>query len=250
MIEIAQECFIKIASKLAQRNTNVKSIYQNSIVKQILEEEEQELISVEDFITGIRSLEIEEFQAIEYACLIKVLAINEEEKFIRLVDLVQILDDCGATENKTKNENKTGKERKQINYETLDEFSMVIMLALSEYLSKSQVSLADLFGNVIFKQTLQSKSKQKQVELIKSSDFFGILNEIGIKTEEKEHDNLKQFLCVSGHAKDKIWVKKLKLAVEDFATNEELRDFAHKCYDALAGEEDNENEPNYKDEVD
>lgn len=240
MIEVAQGSFYKIACLLAKAKTTIPKLYENVIVKKVIEGEEQDVITSEDFINGIKSLGKEEFQSIEYVCLIKVLAISEEDKIIRVADLLQIISDykmtgeeAGSEKPKTK-----GNERNLLNFEILDEVSMILMLALAEFILKEQIPLLDLFESVVFKKTIKKNSRQKEVELIKSSDFFEVLSQVGIKTEENEHENLKQFLCLNSKENDLIWVKKLTLAVQEFSFNEELREIAHKCYEAFVGGEE------------
>lgn len=239
MIEIAQECFLKLYTKLTEHNTTIQKHFKDSIVTKTFEGEEQQVIPAEDFIKGIKSLGLNDLKQIEYTCLIGVLAISEQEKFIKVNDVAQILDDfkvADNTEEVSKPEAK--KSHSSLKFEELDEISMVLMLALTEYIVKAQIPLTKLFENKIFKQTLQRNNKQKVVEMIKATDFFEALEGIGIKTEEKDHENLNKFLCISSHHQDKISLAKLKEAVEAFAFNEELREIAHKCYRDLAGEDE------------
>ena len=246
MLEIAQKCFFVIADTMLQKKTTAKKLYTEAIQKQKLNGEEVEVISAEDFIKGVQMLGIEEFKAIEYACLIKVLAANEEEKYVKLSDLILILEDYGVRdvaekaaassppkEGKKEQKKEQKEEHQQLNLEELDQLSMVLMLALTEYLIKSNIPLYDLFGEAIYQQVVKTKTKQKNVEIINSNDFFDVLHKIGIQTEESEHDNLKKFLCLGTHYGDKLSIKKLKKIIEEFAFNEELRKYAHQCYEAL-----------------
>ncbi len=276
MIEIAQRCFSAIAERMLQKGINAHSLYKGSIKRQKVGADQAEVLSAEDFISGVRSLGIEELRAVEYACLIKVLSVNEEEKFIKLADLVLILDDYGIKDEdvegaeaqpepesepqtqqqpadeeeeqpkpKPKQKQKTGSTAKgeekkapqTMDMSKLDEISMVLLLALTEYLIKANIPLYDLFGDTIYQQLVKTRTKQKNVEVINSRDFFEVLHRIGIQTEESEHENLKDFLCLDTHHKEKLSIKKLKKAIEEFAFNEELRKRAHQCYEALMAEE-------------
>jgi len=271
MIEIAQKCFFILADTMLQKKMTARKMYTSGIQKTMVNNEETEVIAAEEFIRGIRDLGLkEEFTAIEYACLIKVLAAGEDEKTIKLADLILILEDYGVHESGTgekpaeeargsvddpaheevqepiENNEKQEKEEKgteekkgkPLNYSELDELSMVLMLALTEYLIKSNTPLYDLFGENIYQQPVKTKTKQKNIELIDSQNFFSVLGQIGIQTEEGEHENLKKFLSLDPEKHPgKISIKKLKTAIEEFAFNEELRKKAHECYEALVGDD-------------
>ena len=290
MILIAQKCFYDIAQKLIDKKLNVYSLYKGKILKRTVDGEEVELLAQLDFINGIQELELEDLQPLQYACLIQVLAINDEEKYVRVSDLIQILEDYGVVENAAKPvdkepgdkepavakepvaikepvakesvpvakpvleqkkvepenvpeaENPPDELLETLNFEDLDKVSMVLMLALTEYMIKSQVSLQDLFGKAIFVQEVINENEKVQVEFLESTEFFAVLARIGINIEEKEHENLKHFLCYSESAPNKFCVEKLAIAVEEFGNNEELRGVAHKCYEQLVNEDFEEEE--------
>jgi len=248
MIEIAQNSFHIIAEQMLQQKMTIKSLYAKTVKSQVINGEQIEVLSAEDFINGIRALGINDIKTLEYACLIKVLSINDDQKLIKVSDLAQILADYGIQEKEGGSPEVPHKEAKkrgpQLKYEELDQISMVLMLALTEYLIKAKMPLYDLFADVIYQQVVKTKSKQKTVELINSSDFFEVLCKIGIKMEESEHENLKKFLCVDPHYVDRIYVKKLKTAIEEFAFNEELRGIAQNCYKSLI-EEEGQDAPEY-----
>ncbi len=257
MIEIAQNCFQAIAERMLQQKKTIKGLYGSSITRQDVDGENIEVITTDDFVSGIESLGVAEFRNVDYACLVKALSISDDQKLIKVSDLAQILTEYGIVEGEGKGkeggaekpselqqeakEEDKKKRRLQLKFDDLDQVSMVLMLALTEYLIKTKMPLYDLFAEAIYQQVVKTKSKQKTVELINSSDFFGILCKIGIKMEENEHENLKKFLCLDPHYMDKVYVKKLKAAVEEFAFNEELRAIAQNCYKALIDEEKDDN---------
>ena len=285
MIEMAQKCFLEISKAMRAKQTTMSAIYKSAAFKQNVEGEIIDLITPMDFVNRLRELDIPDFETIEYACLIKVLSINDEDQYIRLGDLIQIMEDYGLFEAEEDDEKLliedkalgtgigtgtgtgTGIEEKEeglelakdsqdlhdrkskgatkLDFTTLDEVSMILMLALTDYLFKTTIRLYDLFGEVYYKQLIKTKNKTKTVDLINSTDFFHILCKIGIKTESTEHQNLKQFLALDPNYEDRIYIKKLKKTIEEFATNQELRLFAHKCYDKMLnedGEEEGEGE--------
>jgi len=238
MIEVAQNAFNSITEKMLQNGLSIRGLFGSFIHKEQNQEtnEEIEVISSEDFVNQIRSLDIAELEDLQYACLIKVLSVNDDQKYIKFDELIQILSESGVPENAANSAKK--EHAAQLNYSDLDSISMVLMLALTEYLLKAKMPLYDLFADVIYQQAVKTKTKQKTVELVNSSDFFAALFKIGIKMEESEHENLKKFLCLDPKYIDKIHMKKLKAAVTEFATNEELRATAQKCYKDLIADEE------------
>lgn len=241
MIEIAQKCFFTIAEKMTEKKMTVYSLYSNNIFKKTIDGEEMELLTPMDFLNGLRVLGIEDMGSLESGCLIKVLSINEHDKLIRVNDLVQIIEDYGIINEESDDEHPEGAGQ-ALNFEELDNISMVLMLALTEYLIQAKIPLYQLLGNGIYKIGVKTKNRQKSVDIINSQDFFAVLEKIGVKLEENEHDNLKDFLCLDPKDNAKLYVKKIKKTIEEFAFNEELRTFARKCYAELADEEEEEQE--------
>eukprot|EP01022_Parablepharisma_sp_SALTPOND_P033043 TRINITY_DN88088_c0_g1_i1.p1 TRINITY_DN88088_c0_g1~~TRINITY_DN88088_c0_g1_i1.p1 ORF type:complete len:1103 (-),score=136.21 TRINITY_DN88088_c0_g1_i1:4307-7615(-) len=232
MILIAQKCFYEIAQKLLARNLNIHSLYKNRVFTKKIDGEDVELLTQPDFINGIQELNIEDMQPLQYACLIQVLAINDEDKHLRVQDLVQILEDYGVSP-ETPSLQKEETEL-YLDFETLDKVSMVLMLALTEYMMKSKATLQSLFGESMRKKRTKSGA---EIEALESNEFFKVLASIGINIEEKEHQNLKKFLCYDEKTPDQFSVEKLAAAIDEFGSNEDLREFAHKCYEELVSED-------------
>lgn len=233
MIEIAQKCFMQIADQINKKGLTLAVLYEGKVFEQEIDGEEVSLLTPEDFVDGLRRVGVEGLQTIEYACLIKVLAVNDEEKYIRFSDLEQILQDYGVDADVGETAQGAGNKRR-LNFEGLDNISMIIMLALTEYLIKEKISLYEMFGPKIYKQVVQTKTTKRTVELISSKDFFEMLQQVGVKIEEGEHENLKDFLCIDAGYRDKFAVNKLKKTVEEFAFNDELRARAQKYYQELS----------------
>lgn len=239
MVDIAQKVFFNLASCMVERKMTARKLYANDITKQVFNGEEMEVIGAESFIQGISKLGLTNLQPIEYACLIKVLAVNEEGEFIKVEDLMQILEDYGIKEqNEVQEETRAGRGKSK-DLLSLDKFSMILLLALTEYLLKSNTPLYDLFGDKIKRESITVKSKERKVELIESKDFFEVLGSIGIQLEDDENEELKKALSFN-HKQfaNKISVKKLKNAIEQFAFNDELRRRAQECYEAFIEEEE------------
>jgi len=233
MIDIAQKVFFNLANAMLQGKMTVRKLFSADIIKQTFNGEEMEVIVAENFIQGINNIGLTNLQPIEYACLIKVLAVNDEGEFIKVEDLMQILADYGIKEN---NESDKGKPKDLLN---LDKFSMILLLALTEYLLKSNTPLYELFEEKIKQEKIIVKSKERKVELMESKDFFEVLASIGIQLEDDENEDLKKALSFN-HKQfaNKISVKKLKNAIEQFAFNDELRKKAQDCYEEFVEEEE------------
>lgn len=268
MIGVAQKCFITIAKYMLQNKTTMLTLYQSVAFEKEVEGELTQLISPIHFIEGIRQLGIQEFDNLEYACLVKVLSINDEEKYIKLQDLIQIMEDYGINEEGAEGEAEEIKDEEEIpeeevsekdapqphkslnsddrsqasrakqnkglrnlDYESLDGESMIIMMNLTDYLLTTRMPLYELFSEAIYKQFVKTKTKQKAVDLMNATDFFQILYQVELKETEKLHLNLMQFLCLDPNYLEKIFVKKLKKAIEEFATNDNLRGVARAYFE-------------------
>eukprot|EP00826_Nyctotherus_ovalis_P015908 TRINITY_DN14563_c0_g1_i6.p1 TRINITY_DN14563_c0_g1~~TRINITY_DN14563_c0_g1_i6.p1 ORF type:complete len:240 (-),score=88.34 TRINITY_DN14563_c0_g1_i6:103-822(-) len=228
MIEETQNALGLIAERMVQEELAVRTLFAGTVQKEVVDSEETEVVSIEDFVRVISSLEIPNLEQIHYLCLIRVLAANEEQSFIKFGDLIQVLENFSVPENAPKKN-----EGRSLSYQGLDSISKIIMLALAEYLAKSEMSLHELFAGAVYKQLIRAKAKEKKVELINSADFFSILCRIGIKLEDTEHGNLKDFLCLDRNHRDKLYLKKIKRTLDEFATNEELREEAKNYYKEL-----------------
>ena len=229
MIDIGQNTFNLIAVKMLEKNLSIRELFENMIHTETIGKENLEVITFDNFVKGIQSLEAPDIKEIQYSCLLKILAVNDDQNLIRLSDLIQILADFSIPEAKQKQKHHAPTQ----NFESMDPISMILMLALTEYMIKNNIPLYDLFGDSIQQKAIKIKGKEKSVEVILSSDFFAILDKIGIKIEDNEHEDLKKFLCLDKKCTNQIYIKRLKLAINEFATNEELREIARGHYDKL-----------------
>ncbi len=251
MIDVAQRCLGAIAEKMLGSGTNVHRLFDAATFLKEIDGNQVQLVNSEEFVKGIQRLGIHDFRDIEFACLIRLLALDNTDKYVMVGNLAQILEDYGvAAESdpgkKVEEEAKSPEKKTLIDFSGLDPISMVLLLGLAEYLAKEKQSLHGLFGERVHKQLVKTKKAQRTVELIKSADFFATLHDIGIRTDEPEHENLKLFLCINPSYPSKIYVKKLRKVLDEFAGNEELRAQAQKYYRDLVeeGEEENGNSDN------
>jgi len=223
IIEIVQNFFSKLAKKLQETKTSLTELYGEKLKKVKIGGETTEILSPEDFFLGLKNFDIKVSDPIEYACLIKILAVNDNEKLIKFEYLTEILNDYTQEFN-----NET------LDFSTIDDISLVIILVLSERLVKGDKSLLEFLGEKVYTQTVQIDSQRGSVELIESKDFFKLIESIGITLEEKEHENLKEFLSIDLSYKDKLSVSKIEKAVKEFLSNESLQKKAVKCYEKMA----------------
>ena len=104
---------------------------------------------------------------------------------------------------------------------------------MTEYLLQGRVPLYDLLEGTIKE---INDNEGNPFEVISSKDFFKILEKIGIKMEENEHQNLKAFLSISSENDEYLALLSLKSAIEELATNKELNQKARKYYEEIQGE--------------
>eukprot|EP00826_Nyctotherus_ovalis_P052660 TRINITY_DN6724_c0_g3_i1.p1 TRINITY_DN6724_c0_g3~~TRINITY_DN6724_c0_g3_i1.p1 ORF type:complete len:735 (+),score=247.57 TRINITY_DN6724_c0_g3_i1:360-2564(+) len=229
-ITIVQKCFTTIAETVLGQGIKIEALFKGETRKREVNGESVELVLPETFFGKMKEVGVHEFSSVEKQCISKLLAANETEKGFRISDLTKIMDDYNALDTE---ENIT----KEMRFEELDKVSMVILLALTEYMIGSKISLYDLFGPAIHKQPVQIDDAEIELDIINSSDFFSTLNSIGIEISETENENLHRFLCIDPKYTGKFSLDKLKVAIEEFGTNKELRIHARQCYQDLVDEE-------------
>ena len=231
LMTICQSCFAKINNKLKEQKKSIKEVFGNECFNKMVDDENTAVINSSKFVSICKDKLGVGFSPTETICFVKMLSANDNDEVIKLQDLENIIKEF---ESSTEDDN----EKLEMNFEDLDKISLVLMFALTEYMVNSKIALYKVFGDTIYTQDIQIDTKKLKIDLINSEDFFNTLNGIGISMEEKEHENLKTFLCIDPEYPDKLVVKKLKRTVEEFATNEKLRTNAYKCYQELADEKD------------
>jgi len=230
IISIVQKCFTPIAEMILGQGIKIDKLFKGETYKKEMNGEDVELISSEVFFKKMIEIGIQRFSSLEKNCIGKLLAVNENDKGFRINDLMKIIDDYNSMDTE-------GNITKEMRFEDLDKVSMVILLALTEYMIGSKTSLYDLFESVIHKQPVQIDDAEIELDIINSNDFFSRLNRIGIEINEIENENLHNFLCIDPKYTNKFSLDKLKVAIEEFGTNKELRTHARQCYQDLVDEE-------------
>ena len=211
VMEIIQNMISSISEIIKQKNINVHKALQNDIRIDKVEGEECEVISSKDFLKWVKSLGVEGIEEIHYSYLTGVLCTDERE-IIKLSDLIQLLENSEPKDNDEINEKESNE---------LDPTSMIFMLALSEYITNRKTSVHELFGSAI--------KLQDNEEIIDCSDFFEIVAKIGIIMEEEGRENLKKYICTD----NKLLISKLKSEIDEYSTNEELREMVKEHYNKL-----------------
>jgi len=233
IISLVQNCLTEIAKKIIEKQVDPEKLFKDKVYKKRIDGEEMELISPENFIKAIKNIGVGELGPVEKTCLTKMLAASEKEPGLKVAEIIKILKDHCAGGNE---DNEEG----DMNLEDLDKVSLVLLLALSEYLTNTNTTLNKVFENVIYKQPVQIDDQELEIEIINSHDFFEAINNIGIETEESQHENLKMYLCIDPNYIDKCSVDKLRMVMNEFKTNEELQEQAKEYYQEFVEEDENQ----------
>lgn len=256
IVQTAQKVLSDIAQKVHETGLTPAKIFGEFLTKQQTDEGEKEFIASSDFLKKIEEIGVKNLSPKSAQCMLKVLSATEDEKYILLSDFEQVMEDYNAAQQPKMSEDEQKVEKPEeekpeeepenhkkeskfpMKIDTLDKISMVILLALAEYLQKENLTVEGLFGEKCYKQMVKTKSKQKTIDILNSKDFFGILHEIGINTEEEEPENLKMYLALDTNYSDKIHVHKLEKVINKFTNDEAVRDYARECYKELVGDDE------------
>eukprot|EP00826_Nyctotherus_ovalis_P015584 TRINITY_DN14442_c0_g1_i1.p1 TRINITY_DN14442_c0_g1~~TRINITY_DN14442_c0_g1_i1.p1 ORF type:complete len:415 (+),score=115.81 TRINITY_DN14442_c0_g1_i1:48-1247(+) len=227
-IEIAQIAFEAIAHYLTENGHDIRSFFGSSIAQNNVEGKQTDVVDTDIFLEKLQEMRIEGLNELHQACIVKVLTVSDNDSLINIEDLAQILKGYEAADNVY--------EESLVDYEKLDEVSMVVLLALTEYLVKENIPLYDLFDDYICAVAVtDTEGMTKTLEVIEVKGFLKVMQEIGIKVEDGWYGNLQELLAADNH-KDKINLDKLKDCIKKFATDEQLREKAHKHYMKLQSE--------------
>eukprot|EP00826_Nyctotherus_ovalis_P003911 TRINITY_DN10812_c0_g3_i1.p1 TRINITY_DN10812_c0_g3~~TRINITY_DN10812_c0_g3_i1.p1 ORF type:complete len:477 (+),score=98.04 TRINITY_DN10812_c0_g3_i1:1054-2484(+) len=232
-IEIAQKVFVKISKKVLIKGISLPDFFASKLINR----PDAILLATEELIGGLQDLGINNLEPIECSCLVKILAAGEDERFIKFDYLMEILSEYGIDLKMPPLANK-----ESVGIERLDKVSMIILLALSEYLEKTSLTLEETFEGKLQDITVSnSKSTQK---VINTRDMFSFLEEIGVAIEGKRHEGLEAFLCVAQEHKDKLSLKKIEKVINEFNSNENIRNKALRYYEEMV------RDMGYGDEID
>jgi len=220
IVEIAQGMFSQIAEQMVKKGLDISELF----APLIREVEDEEVILTQDFLKVIESLEIQSLDKLKCECLVKVLAVNDKQEFIKLDDFMEIMSNFAVTGVPGENSRMAF-----LIMQNMNAASMILMFALTEFIIKNNVPLYDIFGTAIRKEVIEDKA----IEFIKSAEFFSILTKIGLESDEADYENLKKFLCISKDKPNTIELDKLKETINEFAINDKLQEAVSEYYKQL-----------------
>ena len=93
MIDIAEDCLIKLAEALLTHQVSIRQLFQDAIENK----DNTEVVSPLNFIEGLNALQLE-YSELEIACLMNILAKPQLENFIVIEELVGIMENFGIME--------------------------------------------------------------------------------------------------------------------------------------------------------
>lgn len=104
----------------------------------------------------------------------------------------------------------------------LDQKSVKIMVMLMVELLQTNKTTQEFFHEVAFEQNVKTKTKHFTMTFIKSEDFFRVLAEKGIRSKDKEHPNLREFLQLNAENPNLLLLKNIRKTLEQMSENEEF----------------------------
>jgi len=229
---VLQKLFARINDRIITSSKSIREVFSRIIYTTIMDKEEIEIVNTEAFLELCEDELDVKIEPIERLCFTDMISIGETEKVVKLKDIEYIMRGFELED-----------EEYKLDFDELDNISMVLMFTLAEYIVSAKIVFYKLFADCIYQQDVEIDGHDIKIDLINSRDFFNILNKIGITIQDGEHKNLKEFLCIDPEYPGKLVVKKLKKAIEEFATNEELRNKAYKHYKELDNEDSGEDIP-------
>lgn len=107
MLDIAEKCFARIAEQLKVKGLSVEAAFERFVQMEEIEGEQMLLMSPVGFLEAIRDLGIEDFEEIEVACLMRVLAKPNMDSAILLTELIVIMENFGIGDDEDQSEGKS-----------------------------------------------------------------------------------------------------------------------------------------------
>jgi len=96
------------------------------------------------------------------------------------------------------------------------------MVMLMIHMVQEDITTQQFFEDVIFEQDVKTKKRAFSMLFLKSEDFFRVLQEKGIRSKNKEHPNLREFLQLNEQNSNLILVKNIKTTLEQMSENEQF----------------------------
>jgi len=249
MLDIAEQCFMRIADLLQIVSKTVRQVFlKYSLPEQFKDGSVLELMSPSGFLEGIKDIGFDDVTELEAACLMKVLAKPELDNSVILNEFVLIMENFGVPvvseeeeyendyipdsedeeekepvvegDDKKKADKTKKKNSIQIKFEVLDEKGTKILKKLARFLLERYMHPREFFGPTIKKEII-GKRKCK-VEVIKLHDFYLRIKLASIRKKLKENVTLNQFLAIDGEKfAGFVQVKRLIKSLEVVAEGEQ-----------------------------
>lgn len=257
-LTIAEDCFKKISDLMKERGLTVKTLFKDVIQTEILQMEDDseyeiELMSPEGFISGLEQLGIIDLTDKEIQCLMLILAKPELEHAIVVADLQMVMEnfeiyDDGQKDNEEdqpqdniasqpeETDDKDATKKKKYNFDRLSVEALSVLYSIGKWSQDND--LKDLLDERSYEQPVKTKKKENVVEIIKSDDFFALLNEVGLlqNFSNSIQSELEEFLCLDPQYKDLIMIKKVVKTSEHLLRNEDY------CTQIIEWRENNQEE--------
>ena len=115
------------------------------------------------------------------------------------------------------------KNKRNLIYDNLNLQSKRIINRLIDYLLENQMSLPEFLKEQIQTQTVKTKTKTEQVEIVKARSLFEKLYEVRIVKDPEIKSNLSEFLCIDKNYVNALMFKKIKRVIADFVNSHTLR---------------------------
>ena len=213
------------------------SLFFSDVKKIKLDGKNIKVIKMDYFIEKVKSLMY--LTEARKESLMKSLAFTEHEDFVKLRELADFfkIHNIGT---KLYDESI---EEIPLNYEELDDMSMMLMLALTKHIDKNDISIYQLFKGFI----RDIDCNENIIEVINTKDFFNIMNKIEIMNNSEPYGNLEKFLKLNENS-DELDFDKIKKLLQIIDNDDELKETIQKKYKDLIIE--NEPEENNKFEED
>ena len=176
LISVFKTCIMKVKEQLNKMKITAEDLFSTISFIKNFDNEDTEFIRSPNFFKLIKEKLNIEFNETEKECLENIMHINDYENLIKLKGLLQIIKEFEDEEDQID---------VKLDYSQLDDVSMVIIFALTEYMIETKLHLEKIFEDVIYHQLVDLEGEQLTVDLMDSFDFFKRLNSIGVSIEEK-----------------------------------------------------------------
>lgn len=100
MLDIAENCFMRIAEAIKAKGLTVRGVFSRQIIREETDDgiDEVELLTPVGFLEGVKHLGIRDFKELDVACLMKILSKSDLEDAILLQELIIIMENFGINE--------------------------------------------------------------------------------------------------------------------------------------------------------